>query len=230
MSSLRNARPRWVSTVFSVTNSVWAISRLVPPVGRELDHAPLAGSQRVRAGVLGGAGPNADRRELGPRPALQGSGAAAGGQRERLEQRLPGGGALSGGAERCAEVEQHTRVLQPRRRGGQYGERCREPAPAALTGGPTSAWARSAMPIARGAPNDWARRTSSAARLRASLVAAELGQREGRRRAPREHGRVLSAERRVVERAAAQLLDRGLVVAGRGVEARPRRSAAGSST
>ena len=29
-------------------------------------------------------------------------------------------------------------------------------------------------------------------------VATELGQRKGRRRAPREHGRVLAAERRVV--------------------------------
>ena len=31
MSSFRNERPRWVSTVFSVTNKVWAISRFVLP-------------------------------------------------------------------------------------------------------------------------------------------------------------------------------------------------------
>src|SRR5918994_7235505 len=53
----------------------------------ELDHAPLAWRQRVRPGVLGPSGPDADRRELGPRPTLQGPGAASRGQREPLEQR-----------------------------------------------------------------------------------------------------------------------------------------------
>ena len=74
------------------------------------------------------------------------------------------------------------------------------------------------MPIARAAPNDCARRTSSAASAASLVVAAELGQRERCRRSPRQQGRVLAAKRRVVERAAPQLLDRRFVVAGRGAK------------
>ena len=183
----------------------------------ELDHAPLAWRQRVRPGALGPSGPDADRRELGPRPALQGSGAAAGGQREPLEQRLAGRAALPGGAERCAEVDQHTRMLEPRRRGFQHRERLRQPLR------PFRAGADERVGAQRDADRTWRAERLCAAHLvggqAASLVvAAELGQREGRRRSPRQHGRVLPAEHRVVERAAAQLLDRGFVVAGRGAK------------
>ena len=45
-------------------------------------------------------------------------------------------------------------------------------------------------------------------------VAAEVRQRKRGRRAPGEHGRVLAAPCRVVQRAAVQLFDRGLVITG----------------
>ena len=49
-------------------------------------------------------------------------------------------------------------------------------------------------------------------------MAPSFGERERRCRPPSEHGGVLAAEGRVVERAATKLLDRGLVVAGGGAE------------
>src|SRR5919108_3021353 len=62
--------------------------------GGELDHAPLARGQRVRPGALGASGPDADRCELGSRPALEGSGAAAGGPPGPPPPGGPGGPAL----------------------------------------------------------------------------------------------------------------------------------------
>ena len=87
--------------------------------GGELHDAQLAWGERVRAGAIGCPRPDADRGELGPRSALQGSGAAPRCQRERLEQGLAGGAPLSGGAERRTEVDQHARVLEPCGRRGQ---------------------------------------------------------------------------------------------------------------
>jgi len=81
----------------------------------ELGHAALARRQRVRAGPVGGPGPDADGCELGPSAALQGSGAAAGSKSERLERGLPSCRALSGGADCRAQIEEHTRMLdEPR--------------------------------------------------------------------------------------------------------------------
>ena len=74
------------------------------------------------------------------------------------------------------------------------------------------------MPIARGAPNDCARAQLVGRQLASFVVASELSQRQCRRRAPREHGWVFAAERGMVATAAAQLFDRGLVVAGGGAE------------
>ena len=217
---MRNARPRWVSTVFSVTNSVWAISRLVPPAAassatrRSLGVSESAPSRSVAPG------PDADRGELGSRPALQSARAPhRDGQRQRLEQRLTRRGALSGGPERRAEVDAaRARARGARRRRRKHLERRLQAAPRARSGGPTSACARSAIPIARGAPNACARRTSSAASARASSWRPSSASESAAAERHGEHGRVLAAERGVLERAAAQLLDRGLMVAGRGAQ------------
>ena len=66
MSSLRNERPRCVSTVFSVTNSVWAICRLVPPLAASSTTRRSLGVSEVSPGAVGAARPRADRGELAP--------------------------------------------------------------------------------------------------------------------------------------------------------------------
>src|SRR5205823_1900115 len=88
----------------------------------ELDYASFAGSQGVRSGLVGGPRPDADRCELCLRATLQGARAAAGGEREPLEQRLSGCGSLSSRAKRGTEVNQYARMLEPRRRGGEHLE------------------------------------------------------------------------------------------------------------
>ena len=108
-------------------------------------------------------------------------------------------------------------MLQPRGRGFQHRHRGGEPF------GPFGGWADKRVSAQRDA-----NRARCAERLGAAdlvggelaglVVAAELCQRQGRRRPPREKGGVLSAERPILARAAAKLLDRGFVVARRGAK------------
>jgi hypothetical protein len=94
-------------------------------------------------------------------------GAAPGGQRERVEQKLPGRGALPGGAERSAEVQQRARMLQPRYGGCQDRDRRGQPLRPSRTRADERVGAQGDADRA-GAPNDCARLTSSAAKARAS--------------------------------------------------------------
>ena len=127
MSSLRNARPRCVSTVFSVTNSICAISRLVPPAAaRSATRRSLGVSAHVpaRSGVRG-------RRPIAASsaraPALHGPGPAARCARERVEERVARLPAPAGGAQGGAEVQQHARMLEPRRGLREHRDRFGEP-------------------------------------------------------------------------------------------------------
>jgi hypothetical protein len=76
ISSLRNERPRWVSTVFLSDDQLLGDLAVGADRRGELDHAALAVRRRVAPGVLGGPQPDADPCELRACPALQGSGAA----------------------------------------------------------------------------------------------------------------------------------------------------------
>ncbi len=184
----------------------------------DLDHAPLAGRQRVGAGALGGSGPYADRAELGPRAARQG----------RAPQRAASSRASSRGsraAVRCpaarsvAPRSTRTRACSSRAgEGAKTSRRCLEPTLPLFAGGQRAhgraARSRSIAPrrtIARGAP----RRRPGRELLRHGRV------RRGKAPPPNAKGRrrgFLRAENGMVEREAAQLLDCSLVVAGRGAK------------
>ena len=179
MSSLRNARPRCVSTVFSVTNSVCAISRLVPPfAASSATRSSLAVSESGPAPSIA-AGPDADRRKLDPGPALQRAGAAPGGPREAVEQRFSRGCSLPGGAERRAEVNQHTSMLESRRRIRQHRERRRQSFGALRRRADERLRAQRDADRSRGAERLRALYLVGGERL-GLAVAAELGQRQGR--------------------------------------------------
>ena len=134
----------------------------------EFGHASLARRERLHSGVLRGPRSHPDCRKLGARPTLQGSGAAAGGEREPFEQGLPSCGALSGGSQRCAQVRTTpVRAQAARGRWRQHLERRFEPL--------RSFRARTdeRLGAQRDADRAWraedrARRTSSEAKLRAS--------------------------------------------------------------
>src|SRR6185312_4445463 len=64
----------------------------------ELGNTQLARRERVGSALIGCPRPDADRRQLGLSPALQGLCATPGGQGESLEQRLTRRGSFSSGA------------------------------------------------------------------------------------------------------------------------------------
>ena len=115
-SSLRKARPRCVSTVFSVTNSVWAISRLVLPIAaisttrRSLgvsESSPACSLVRGRTPIAASSARARRSSVLAPQRAASASPSNSG---SRAAVRCPRG------AQRCAQIDQNTGVLEARRR------------------------------------------------------------------------------------------------------------------
>lgn len=95
----------------SVMNSVWAISRFVPPVAAS---STTRRSLGVRASVPERAvtrGRMPDRRQLCPRAVLECPRAAASGQGEPFQQRLPGLGPLASGPEGRALTTDDAKAL-----------------------------------------------------------------------------------------------------------------------
>ena len=152
MSSFRYTRPRWVSTVFRVTNSACAISGLLRPSRRELRDAALRGGQLLYPAGIGIARRAAGRAQLGARALHERTCAAAVGQIEPLLERVAGLRAVVGAAQAGTQVGQRAGVLESRRRPLEHAGGLAEPLDGRLSALYQRAGAQRDAGSARGSP------------------------------------------------------------------------------